>query len=76
MPLSERIRLDAGRPYSSTLTARIYVAIVLLVFTFAVVQKNSSNLHDINGINFGKQEQTSPKQVTNIVVAKNDTYGR
>ena len=40
MPLSEKIRLDAGRPYIQTLLARIYVSFVLVVLTIVVVHRN------------------------------------
>ena len=71
MPLSERMRLDAGRPFIHTLTARILVAVFLVIailFTSAI-QHNSGHYYDLT---LSKAEPTSITKV----VAQNDIYGR
>lgn len=48
MPLSDRIRIDAGRPYSQTLAARVMTALVLVVFTLVVTKGPSSDMLQSN----------------------------
>jgi hypothetical protein len=42
MPLSEKLRLQAGRPFIHTLIARILVCLVLLIATFVICGKIQS----------------------------------
>ena len=42
MPLSERIRLDAGRPFVHTLTARVLVACALVLTLLFTSSKHTS----------------------------------
>lgn len=74
MPLSERIRLDAGRPFVHTLTARVLVACFLVLAILFTSSKHSKHYSDYNLdlTNTKKIEQTSNLNV----VAQNDIYGR
>ena len=72
MPLSERIRLDAGRPFVHTLTARVLVACALVLTLLFTSSKHISGYHYNLGLFDTKIEQAS-----NIkMVAQNDIYGR
>lgn len=44
MPLSDRIRIDAGRSYTHTLMVRVMTALLLVVFTLAVTKGPSSDM--------------------------------
>ncbi len=73
MPLSERIRLDAGRPFVHTLTARVLVAFALVLTLLFTSTKHSNSYNTYNLDMYGnKIEQTS----NHTVVAQNDIYGR
>lgn len=73
MPLSERIRLDAGRPFVHTLTARVLVACALVLTLLFTSSKHTSGYqYNLDLSDTNKNEQTS-----NIkMVAQNDIYGR
>lgn len=72
MPLSERIRLDAGRPFVHTLTARVLVACALVLTLLFTSSKHTSGYQYNLDLSDTKIEQTS-----NIkMVAQNDIYGR
>lgn len=44
MPLSDRIRIDAGRSYTHTLMVRVMTALLLVVFTLVVTKGPSSDM--------------------------------
>ena len=69
MPLSEKLRLDAGRHFAHTLIARFIVALLLILTCMIVTVKNTKQHSEFNIM--GDQTKS---QVT--VVAQNDTYGR
>ena len=78
MPLSERLRIQAGRPFIHTLTARLIVAVVLLLITVFVSNKEVPSFQKLH---LGNND-------SNIVIASNhvgvvnvqskayDIYGR
>lgn len=73
MPLSERIRLDAGRPFVHTLTARVLVAFALVLTILFTSTKHSNGYHYNNLDTYGNTiEKTSDYNV----VTQNDIYGR
>lgn len=88
MPLSEKLRLDAGRSFTHTLIARVYVALALVVLMLVVTNKHKINFSD--PLIFGQTQQIKLSDlpvVTNapiimntnyetILTTKNDTYGR
>lgn len=41
MPLSERLRIQAGRPFTHTLAARLLVAFFLVLITITVATRDS-----------------------------------
>lgn len=63
MPLSDRIRIDAGRSYTQTLMARVMTALVLVVFTLVVTKAPSSDT-----LGSGMQLTTShdKKDISNV----------
>ena len=70
MPLSERMRLDAGRPFVHTLTARILVAcFLILAILFTSSKHDSSQSYNLD---ITKQNLVS----SNKTVAKNDIISR
>lgn len=89
MPLCERLRLDAGRSFTQTLTVRVYVALALLAIVLAVTNKSDMNASKYN-IYYGnnhmiesgsKFSDTSILASKGIMLAKtesshNATYGR
>lgn len=44
MPLSDRIRIDAGRSYTHTLMVRVMTALLLVVFTLVATKGPSSDM--------------------------------
>ena len=72
MPLSERMRLDAGRPFIHTLTARILVAVFLVITILFTSAKQHNSGHHYYDLTLSKAEPTSITKV----VAQNDIYGR
>lgn len=81
MPLCDKIRLDAGRPFIKTLIARIYVALFLLAVVAMVTHKNPLNLNKYDlfiGKNESSVQNTQPvdKNLFAINDTKNDKYGR
>lgn len=66
MPLSDRIRIDAGRPYSQTLVARVMTALVLVVFTLVVTKGPSSDMLQSNI----QLTMTQDKKVTSNVYSR------
>lgn len=73
MPLSERIRLDAGRPFVHTLTARVLVACALVLALLLSSTKHTSGYN----YNLDLSDTNKIEQASNIkMVAQNDIYGR
>lgn len=73
MPLSERIRLDAGRPFVHTLTARVLVACALVLALLLTSTKHTSSYN----YNLDLSDTNKIEQTSNIkMVAQNDIYGR
>lgn len=73
MPLSERIRLDAGRPFVHTLTARVLVAGALVLALLLSSMKHTSGYN----YNLDLSDTNKIEQTSNIkMVAQNDIYGR
>ena len=68
MPLSEKLRIDAGRSFSHTLFARSIVALLFLLFTMVITAKSSKAHPDFMFMG----DQTTKT----VVVTSNDTYGR
>lgn len=67
MPLSERLRIQAGRPFIHTLAARILVAMVLLIITVIITSKTVDNFDDHSG----HQISNDPHGIT---YAKSESY--
>ena len=49
MPLSEKLRLQAGRPFVHTLIARILVCLFLIILTSMIYGKKIQSHHSYNG---------------------------
>ena len=56
MPLSDKLRIDAGRPFIQTLIARVYVALALVAIMLAVTNKHKVDYSDT--LIFGEQNKT------------------
>lgn len=65
MPLSDRIRIDAGRPYTQTLAARVMTALVLVVFTLVVTKAPSSDMLN-SGIQLSNISHEKSKDMNNV----------
>lgn len=81
MPLSERIRIDANRPFIHSLTARIITAILLLLITLYVTSKTNSihasqlNKGNPTDIKHSYAKDKGEKNVNkNITVSQSETY--
>ena len=65
MPLSDRIRIDAGRPYTQTLMVRVTTALLLVVFTLVVTKAPSSDMLN-NGIQLSSINHDKSKDANNV----------
>jgi phosphotransferase system glucose/maltose/N-acetylglucosamine-specific IIC component len=76
MPLSERIRIDAGRSYLVSLAARVVAAIFLVIFTLFITNGNA----DTSISNDNKNDFKNPNHQTMsndyILVATNKNIKR
>ena len=73
MPLSERIRIDAGRSYLASLAARVIAAIFLVIFTLFITHGNAyTNISNDSRNDFKKQNhQTTYNDYILVATNKN-----
>ena len=78
MPLSERLRIQAGRPFIHTLTARLIVAVVLLLITVFVSNKEVQPFQKLHLGNNDSSIVIASNQVgvINVQSKAYDIYGR
>ena len=76
MPLSERIRIDAGRSYLASLAARVVTAIFLVIFTLFITHGNADTNISNDSQNDFKNQNHQIMSNDYILVATNKNIKR